>query len=51
MISLVASESNWAANVLLVKQKDKTQTMVVDERPLNSVTGKDSYPMAFFERQ
>ena len=44
-----ACESEWAAYVLLFKKKDKTQRMVVDERPLNSVTVKDSYPMGNIE--
>lgn len=38
-------ESEWAANVLLVKKKDGTIRMVDDSRALNHVTTKDRYPM------
>ena len=39
------SNSPWAHNVILVKEKDGTQRFLVDYRELNKVTVKDSYPM------
>ena len=38
-------QSDWAANVIIVKKKDGSTRMVVDSRPLNKVTVKDSYSM------
>ena len=39
------SNSPWAHNVILVKKPDGSTRFVIDYRPLNEVTIKDSYPM------
>lgn len=45
------SESEWAANVLLVKKKGNSWRMAVDSRPLNKVTVKNNYPMGKHSEQ
>ena len=39
------SNSPWAHNVILVKKRDGSTQFVIDYRPINEVTIKDSYPM------
>ena len=39
------SSSDWASNVLLVKRADKSWRFCVDQRALNRVTTKCSFPM------
>ena len=39
------SNSPWAHNVILVKKRDGSTRFVIDYRPINEVTIKDSYPM------
>ena len=39
------SESPWASPAFTVPKKDSTHRFVVDYRPVNDVTVKDSYPL------
>ena len=39
------SNSPWAHNVILVRKRDGSTRFVIDYRPINEVTIKDSYPM------
>lgn len=38
-------DGEWAAKVLLVRKKDKTRTLFVDERLSDSITVKDGHPV------
>ena len=40
------SSSPWASPVVLVTQKDGSIRYSIDYRQLNSITSKDSYPLA-----
>ena len=39
------SSSLWGCPTLFVKKKDKSLRMCVDNRPLNTVTVKNKYPL------
>ena len=42
---LIQSKSPWAAPLLVVKKKDRSNRVVIDYRKLNNITKKDAYPL------
>ena len=46
---IVSSTNDWAAQVVLVKKKDRTLRLSVDYRRLNAVSKMDAYPTPQFD--
>jgi len=47
--TVVSSQSEWAAPVVLVRKKDNGIRWCIDYRKINTITSKDSYPLPNIE--